>query len=367
MTNGPLSGLKVVEMTGLAPAPFCAMMLADAGADILRVDRPGSAAAERNPHFDVLKRNRHSIEADLKTQAGVDLVRGLVDQADALIEGFRPGVMERLGLGPEVFQSSNPKLVYGRVTGWGQSGPLAQAAGHDVNYIALSGVLNHIGPRDQAPVIPLNLIGDFAGGGLLLAYGIMCAVFEAGRSGRGQVVDAAMLDGSATLMAYLFGHRAMGVLGQDRGESVLNGASPFYAVYETKDRKYVSVAAAEPQFYAEFLRRTGQHAADLPDQHDRARWPEVRERFAAMFRSKTRDEWCDILEGTDACFAPVLTLDEVAQHTHNVARGAFVEVEGVLQPAPAPRFSRTPAGQPVFPTQGTLDPETRARWGLADS
>jgi len=362
---GPLKGLKVVEMTGLAPAPYCGMMLADAGADVLRIDRAGAGAAERHPERDVLKRGRPSLEVDLKTADGVAMVRRLIDQADALIEGFRPGVMERMGLGPEVFETSNPRLVYGRVTGWGQDGPIAQAAGHDVNYIALSGALNHIGPPGEPPVVPLNLIGDFAGGGLLLAYGVMCAVFEAGRSGRGQVVDAAMLEGAASLMSYLFGHRAQGVLGERRGESVLNGYSPFYGVYETSDGLFVTLAAAEPQFYREFLTRTGQDAGELPAQHDRARWPEVRERFRTMFLSKTRAAWCALLEGTDACFAPVLSLDEVADHPQNRHRQTFMEVAGVLQPAPAPRFSRTPSALPVSAREAVLDDETRRRWGLA--
>jgi alpha-methylacyl-CoA racemase len=360
---GPLNGLKVVEMTGLAPAPYCGMMLADAGADVLRIDRPGASARQPHPERDVLMRSRPSLEIDLKSADGRSLVKRLIDQADALIEGFRPGVMERMGLGPDVFQQSNPKLVYGRVTGWGQDGPIAQAAGHDVNYIALSGALNHVGPPDAPPVVPLNLIGDFAGGGLLLAYGIMCAVFEAGRSGEGQVVDAAMLDGAASLMSYMFGLRAQGALGARRGESVLNGYSPFYGVYEAKDGLYVTLAAAEPQFYAEFLRRTGQDSSQLPDQNDREAWPQMRQQFAAMFRTKTRSEWCDLLEGTDACFAPVLSLDEVAQHPQNRHRNTFVEVGGVLQPAPAPRFSRTPAEAPAAP-QGFPDDETRKRWGL---
>jgi len=360
---GPLRGLKVVEMTGLAPAPYCGMMLADAGADVIRIDRLG-AAAEPRPERDVLKRSRPSLEVDLKTAEGVATVRGLIDQADALIEGFRPGVMERIGLGPKVFETSNPKLVYGRVTGWGQDGPIAQAAGHDVNYIALSGALNHIGPPGEPPVVPLNLIGDFAGGGLLLAYGVMCAIFEAGRSGRGQVVDAAMVEGAASLMSYLFGHRAQGVLGPNRGESVLNGYSPFYGVYETKDGLFITLAAAEPQFYREFLERTGQDAAMLSEQHDREKWPQVRERFQAMFAGKTRAEWCAILEGTDACFAPVLSLDEVAQHPQNRHREIFVEVAGVLQPAPAPRFSNTPSLRPRSLPLGAIDEETKHRWGM---
>jgi len=361
---GPLSGLKVVEMTGLAPAPYCGLMLADAGADVLRIDRPGASLAQEHPERDVLKRNRRSLEVDLKTPEGVATVHGLIDQADALIEGFRPGVMERMGLGPEVFQTTNPRLVYGRVTGWGQDGPIAHAAGHDVNYIALSGVLNHIGPPGEPPVVPLNLVGDFAGGGLLLAYGIMCAVFEAGRSGRGQVVDAAIVEGAASLMSYLFGHLAQGALGANRGESVLNGYAPFYGVYETKDGLYVTLAAAEPQFYAEFLKRTGQDGGGLPAQHDRDKWPELRERFRAMFLGKTRAEWCELLEGSDACFAPVLTLGEVADHPQNRHRETFIDVEGVLQPAPAPRFSRTPTSRPVVLPQGALDDETRRNWRL---
>jgi alpha-methylacyl-CoA racemase len=365
---GPLAGLRVVEMTGLAPGPYCAMMLADLGADVLRIDRPGATIqsnAKFDPKFEVLRRNRRAIELDLKSPDDVATLLRLLTKADAFIEGFRPGVMERLGLGPDECLAANPRLVYGRITGWGQNGPLAQAAGHDVNYIALAGVLHNIASPGGPPVIPLNLVGDFAGGGMLLAFGIMCALFETAKSGKGQVIDAAMVDGAASLMSYLYGHRAQGQLNDDqRGHSVLNGASPFYATYETSDGQYIAIGAAEPQFYAELLHRIGITDPDtLPNQHDRSRWPEVRQRFATIFASKTRAQWCEILEGTDACFAPVLNLREAAEHPHNRERATFIELDGVLQPAPAPRFSRTPADTPTLPDDSVLDPRTALdRW-----
>jgi alpha-methylacyl-CoA racemase len=362
--QGPLHGLRVVEMAGLAPGPFAAMMLADMGAQVLRIDRPDPAPRAMAQRFYLTDRNRRSIAVDLKSPAGIALVKRLVGTADALIEGFRPGVMERLGLGPQACLELNPKLVYGRMTGWGQDGPLAMTPGHDINYIALAGVLDAIGPADGPPVVPLNLAGDFGGGGMYLAFGIACALIEAARSGQGQVVDAAMVDGAASLMTYFFGYRAGGQW-KGRGHSVTSGASPFYAVYETRDGKYVSIGAAEPKFYAELLRRTGLDKAQLPDRGDRANWPLIRARLAEVFRTRTRDEWCAELEQGETCFAPVLSMEEAAAHPHNRARGTFVEVDGMLQPAPAPRFSRTPPPMPRAGVEPGVDLQAAlAGWGL---
>lgn len=360
---GPLKGLRVVEMHGLAPAPYCGMLLADLGADIIRVERPGTAANGPAARLDVLHRSRASIEVDLKSAEGLAQVRRLVERADVLIEGFRPGVMERLGLGPQVFESSNAKLVYGRVTGWGQQGPLAQTAGHDLNYIAITGALHVIGRKDEAPAVPQNLLGDFAGGGLMLAFGIMAAVYEAQRSGRGQVVDAAMVDGAASLMAYLYGHRAQGVMNDIRGEAPMSGLSPYYSIYECSDGRHVTVAAAESQFYALLVEALGLDPARLPPREDKSRWPELRQRIAAVFRTRTRDEWDERLRTLDVCVAPVLTMDEAPNHEHIRARGTFIELEGVPQPAPAPRFSRTAAEDPR-PAEPVISPaEALARWG----
>jgi len=310
-------------------------------------------------------RNRRSIAVDLKSAAGIALVRRLVANADALIEGFRPGVMERLGLGPEPCLAINPKLVYGRMTGWGQDGPMAMAPGHDINYIALAGALEAIGAADGPPVVPLNLVGDFGGGGMYLAFGIACALIEASRSGKGQVVDAAMVDGAASLMTYFFGYRAGGDW-PGRGQSVTGGGSPFYAVYETRDGKYISIGSAEPKFYAELLRQTGLDKVALPDRADRANWPVIRAQLAEVFRSRTRDEWCAQLETSETCFAPVLSMEEAAAHPHNRARGTFVEVDGMVQPAPAPRFSRTPAAMPAAGVEPGVDLHAAlAGWGLA--
>ncbi len=367
-SRGPLSGFKVVEMAGLAPGPFCAMMLADMGAEVLRVARPGAPDPTEARHY-LVNRSRHSVALDLKSARGLETLRRLLAGADAFIEGFRPGVMERLGLGPEACLELNPRLVYGRMTGWGQDGPLAQAAGHDINYIALAGVLHSIGRKNEPPAVPLNLVGDFGGGGLYLAFGIVCALLEATRSGRGQVVDAAMVDGAASLMTYMHGLRAAHEWSDVRGENVVDGGAPWYHVYETLDGKYVSIAAFEPQFYAELIRLTGlDKAGDLPPQHDRSRWPQLEERFARVFRGKTRAQWCEILEGSDACFAPVLDMAEAVAHPHNQSRHTFIEVEGVLQPAPAPRFSRTPPAKPRPPQpRGTDDAAALASWGFSGS
>ena len=341
---GPLHGITVLEIAGIGPGPFCAMLLADMGADVIRVDRAGQVMGgdPETPPADVLNRGRRSIGVDLKNPDGVETVLSLVERADVLMEGFRPGVAERLGIGPDDCLARNPKLVYGRMTGWGQDGPYAQAAGHDINYIALAGALEPIGRAGQAPVPPLNLVGDFGGGGMFLAFGIVCALLEAQRSGEGQVVDAAMVDGAAVLTTMFHAFRAMGIWNDERGTNLLDTGAHFYDVYETSDGRYVSIGSIEPQFYAELLELSGLGAEDdLPHQHDRSQWPDMKERVAAIFRTRTRDEWCEIMEHTDVCFAPVLGLDEAPQHPHNVERGTFVERNGVTQPAPAPRFSRT--------------------------
>ncbi|HEY8525085.1 MAG TPA: CaiB/BaiF CoA-transferase family protein [Acidimicrobiales bacterium] len=340
---GPLAGIKIIELAGIGPGPFCGMMLSDMGAEVIRIDRAQSVQGgdPATPPADLLNRGRKSIGVDLKNPEGVEVVLKLVEGADALFEGFRPGVAERLGVGPDVCLERNPRLVYGRMTGWGQDGPLADAAGHDINYIALAGALEPIGRRGEAPVPPLNLVGDFGGGGMLLAFGIACGIIEAQRSGKGQVIDAAMVDGAAALMTMTHSFRAMGVWQDERGTNMLDTGAHFYDVYETADGKYVSIGSIEPQFYAELLKRLGLEDEELPWQMDRAQWPALKERFAALFRTKTRDEWCELMEGTDVCFAPVLSIPEAIEHPHNKARGTFVEVAGIPQPGPAPRFSRT--------------------------
>jgi alpha-methylacyl-CoA racemase len=333
----------VIELAGIGPGPFCGMMLADMGAELLRIDRANSVppAFSDGARGDILGRGRRSVGVDLKHPEGVETVLRLVATADVIYEGFRPGVTERLGLGPDVCLARNPRLIYGRMTGWGQEGPLAPAAGHDINYIALSGALHAIGRKGEKPVPPLNLVGDFGGGGLLLAYGIVCALVERVSSGKGQVVDAAMVDGAATLMAMFYGALQSGWWTDERGVNMLDSGSHFYDTYETRDGKYVAIGSIEPQFYALLLKLTGLAGEDLPSQFDRQRWPEMRTKLAAIFKSKTRDEWCTIMEGTDVCFAPVLTLHEAPRSPHALAREAFREVAGVVQPAPAPRFSRT--------------------------
>ena len=366
---GPLAGIKVVEVAGIGPGPFCAMMLSDMGAEVLRVDRIGAAdlGLAVDPRFSVLERGRRSIAVDLKNAAGVAAVKRLIVSADALIEGFRPGVMERLGLGPDECLAANPRLVYGRMTGWGQDGPMAHAAGHDINYIALAGVLHSIGRRGGPPTPPLNLVGDFGGGGMYLAFGIVCALLEAGRSGQGQVVDAAMVDGAASLAAAVFGLRAMGIWTDERGDNILDSGSPWYDVYETKDGKHVAIGSIEKRFYGELLRLTGLEGEDLPAQRDKARWPELRERLARAFKEKTRDEWCAVMEGSDVCFAPVLSMAEAPRHPHNAARSTFVEVDGVVQPAPAPRFSRSkPSIQRPPARRGEHTDAALADWGFTD-
>lgn len=335
---GPLHGIKVIEMVGIGPGPFCAMMLADMGADVVRIDKKGAKAPSK---FDVLARGRRTIALDLKDPKAQAVAQALIARADALVEGFRPGVMERLNLGPDECLRSNPRLVYGRMTGWGQSGPLAHAAGHDLNYIALSGMLQAIGRADEPPPPPLNLVGDFGGGAMMLAFGILCALLEAKSSGRGQVVDAAMTDGSALLGALMYGLKASGRWSVARGANLLDGAAHFYDTYECADGKYVALAAIEPQFYAELLTLLGIDDADFAPQMDASRWSALKLKVAARIKSKTRAEWSAVLEGSDACFAPVLDMDEAPEHPHNAARNAFIQIDGVMQPAPAPRFSRT--------------------------
>jgi alpha-methylacyl-CoA racemase len=341
---GPLAGFRIVEMAGIGPAPFAAMLFADMGAEVIRVDRRETTdlgIPGREPKFDVLHRGRRSVAVDVKSQAGRDVVKRLAAKADAVIEGFRPGVMERLGLGPDVLLQINPKLVFGRMTGFGQEGPLSQAAGHDINYIALAGVLHGIGRKGEAPVPPLNLVGDFGGGGMFLAFGVVCALLEAQKSGKGQVVDAAMVDGSATLMALMYGMFSHGGWKDERGVNVLDTGSPWYNTYATKDGKWLAVGAIEQRFYAEFIERLGLKMSDLPKQHDRKGWPDLHRLFTETIKSKTRAEWEKIFEGSVACVAPILSLGEVADHPHNAARSTFARRDGVLQPAPAPRFSRT--------------------------
>ncbi len=365
---GPLSGIKILEIAGIGPGPFAAMLLSDMGAEVLRIDRAQSVRGgdPTKPPLDILNRGRKSIGVDLKNPDGVETVLRLVESADAIIEGFRPGVTERLGIGPDDCLARNPKLVYGRMTGWGQEGPMAMAAGHDINYIALAGALDPIGRAGQAPVPPLNLVGDFGGGAMFLAFGVVCAILESQRSGEGQVVDAAMVDGAATLMAMFHGFTAMGMWTEERGTNLLDTGAHFYDVYETADAKYVSIGSIEPQFYAELLRLTGLEGdPEFAAQHNRANWPALKVRLAEVFRVKTRDEWTQIMEGTDVCFAPVLSLSEAPKHPHMAGRGTFTEVAGVVQPAPAPRFSRTP-GEITRPAShpGQHTDEALVEWGF---
>jgi alpha-methylacyl-CoA racemase len=368
---GPLAGFRIVEMAGLGPAPFCGMLLADMGADIVRIDRIGEAdlGIRRDPRFDVPSRGKRSVAIDLKSDAGRNAALKLIARADALIEGFRPGVMERLGLGPEACRALNPGLVYGRLTGWGQDGPLAQAAGHDLNYIALTGALEAIGPADIPPVAPLNLIGDYGGGSLYLAFGVACALLERSRTGLGQVVDAAIVDGVSSMMAAIHGQRAGGSWREARGEHIVAGAAPWNTVYETADGRYVTVCAIEARFYAVLLAKLGLDAGALPDRMERSHWPQLRRRFETIFRSRTRDQWCELLEGTDACFAPVLALAEVGDHRHMRARELLQSVDEIVQPAPAPRMSRTPPqiqGPPIA-RAGQHSLQALRDWGFADA
>ncbi len=368
---GPLQGVRVIEIAGIGPGPFAAMMLSDMGAEVLRIDRASSVRSGASgpgapPSGDLLNRGRKSVGIDLKHPDGIEAMLRLVEKADVLTEGFRPGVMERLGLGPEVCLERNPRLVYGRMTGWGQDGPMAHASGHDINYIALAGALHAIGRKGERPLPPLNLVGDFGGGGMLLAFGVVCALVERATSGKGQVVDAAMVDGAAVLMTMMHAMRHAGVWSDERGTNLLDTGSHFYEVYETKDGKYVSIGSIEPQFYAELIEKTGLEGETLPKQMDAKQWPAMQERLTGIFKSKTRDEWCEIMEGSDVCFAPVLSMGEAYEHPHNVQRGTFKEAFGKAQPNPAPRFDRTPPeiqGPPPQPGQHT--DEALSGWGFS--
>ena len=369
---GPLDGVTVIELAGIGPAPFAGMMLADMGADVVRIDRvppaAGSALDRLMRNDGVVDRGRRSIALNLKDARGVEVVLRLAAQAQILIEGFRPGVTEKLGLGPEACRARNPKLVYGRMTGWGQTGPLAQSAGHDLNYIALSGALHAMGPKDRPPAPPLNLVGDYGGGGMLLALGVVAALYEAERSGRGQVVDAAMTDGSAVLMAMLYGLRAKGLWHDARESNFLDGSAHFYGNYACADGRYVSIGPIEPQFYRRLLELCGIDDPQFEHQWATAEWPALKARLAQLFATRSRDEWCTVLEGSDACFAPVLSMAEAPLHPHNVARKTFVESHGVIQPAPAPRFERTQGELPApAPLAGRHTDELLARAGYGAS
>ncbi|MDB5899707.1 MAG: Alpha-methylacyl-CoA racemase [Ramlibacter sp.] len=359
---GPLRGLKVVEMAGLGPGPFCGMLLADLGAEVIRIDRPVPPGADpARARFDITGRGKRSLAIDLRQDGAAEAVLQLLARADVLLEGFRPGVMERLGLGPAVCHERNPRLVYGRMTGWGQHGPLSAAAGHDINYLALTGVLHATGRADSPPPPPLNIGADYGGGAMFLAVGILAALQERQHSGRGQVVDAAMTDGAALLAAMFHGLRAAGQWGDAREGNLLDGGAPFYDSYACADGKFVAVGAIEPQFYALLRELCGLTDPGFDAQMDRQRWPQLKQEMAALFRTRTRDEWCALLEGSDACFAPVLAWDEAPRHPHNQARGTFIDVAGVTQPAPAPRFDRTPAARPQAPHAPGADGEAILR------
>ncbi len=363
---GPLTGIRVVEMAAIGPVPFCAMMLSDFGAEVIRIDRLQQKGAGHRAN--VLYRGRKSVAVDLKNPAGVETALRLADRADILLEGFRPGVMERLGLGPNVLAERNPGLVYGRMTGWGQEGPLSQAAGHDINYISIAGALGAMGYADRPPAPPLNLVGDFGGGALYLLCGVLAALLEKGKSGLGQVVDAAMTDGTASLLSPFYGLMAMGLWTTDRFSNRLDGGAFYYGSYECSDNKYISIGSLEPQFYALLLEKCEIDDESFREQLDQSEWPEKREKLRALFKTKTRQQWCDILEGSDVCFAPVLDLQEAPEHPHNVARGTFAEVDGVTQPAPAPRFSRTP-GEIQSPSalNGEHTEEVLSSWGYTEA
>jgi alpha-methylacyl-CoA racemase len=355
--SGPLAGIRIVEFAGIGPAPMCAMLLADLGATVLRINRTESVdlGTKRPLAFDVLQRNRESIAVDLENQSSVDAALEIIAEADALIEGFRPGVMERLGLGPDVCLERNPRLVYGRMTGWGQSGPLAQAAGHDLNYIAITGALDAIGRTGGAPVVPLNLVGDFGGGALYLAVGLLAALHSAKATGAGQVVDAAIIDGTLSLMGVFYGSLAAGLWNLERGSNSIDSGAPFYDTYECADGKRISIAPLELRFFDELLRRLGIEEGEFADRLDHCTWPSLRSKLTAIFRRKTRAQWCELLEGTDACFAPVLSMAEAALHPQIIHREGLLEIDGVLQPAPAPRFSKTKCEKPRSPKTSSQD------------
>jgi alpha-methylacyl-CoA racemase len=361
MRQGPLTGLKVVEFAGIGPGPFCGMLLSDLGADVVRIDRRGGRGGAPS---DITARGRRSVALDLKTPGAIETCLKLMESADAVFEGFRPGVMERLGLGPDVALKRNPKLVYGRMTGWGQTGPYANAAGHDMNYIAITGALHAIGTAEK-PIPPLNLVGDFGGGALYLAFGLMAGVIQARETGQGQVIDCAMSDGAASLMAMFYGFKASGAWKDERRQNLLDGGAHFYDTYQCADGKWISIGSIEPQFYALLLEKTGITDPDFAGQMDRGAWPRLREKLAKAIAGKTQAEWCEIMDASDVCFAPVLDLDEAPRHPHNVARQTFVDVAGVIQPAPAPRFSATPGAiQGPPPAVGAHDREVLLDWGF---
>lgn len=364
MRQGPLAGLKVVEFAGIGPGPFCGMLLSDLGADVVRIDRQGGRGGAPT---DITSRGRRSVALDLKKPEAIEACLKLLETADVVFEGFRPGVMERLGLGPDVVLKRNPKIVFGRMTGWGQTGPWSQAAGHDMNYIALTGALHAIGTKDK-PIPPLNLVGDFGGGALYLAFGMLAAVISARETGKGQVVDCAMTDGAASLMAMFYGMKASGIWKDERRLNMLDGGAHYYDTYKCADGKWISIGSIEPQFYALLLEKTGVNDPDFQRQQDRTIWPELNEKLAKIIASKTQAEWCELMDATDVCFAPVLTLEEAPKHPHNLARQTFVEVAGVTQPAPAPRFSATPGkiqGPP--PSIGAHNKEALADWGFSEA
>ena len=364
MSQGPLSGLKVLEFAGIGPGPFCGMLLSDLGADVVRIDRKGPG---RGAKTDITGRGRKSVAMDLKSPAAVEACLKLMESADAVFEGFRPGVMERLGLGPAVALARNPKLVFGRMTGWGQTGPYAQAAGHDMNYIAISGALGAIGTAEK-PIPPLNLVGDFGGGALYLAFGLLAGVIHARASGQGQVIDCAMSDGAASLMAMFYGFKAAGGWSDTRRSNLLDGGAHFYDTYRCADGEWIALGSIEPQFYALLLEKTGIDDPAFKAQMDRTQWPALHDKLAAVIETKTRDEWCEIMAGTDVCFGPILSLDEAPLHAHNVARQTFVNIDGVVQPAPAPRFSATPgaiAGPP--PAIGAHSRSALEAWGFSSA
>jgi alpha-methylacyl-CoA racemase len=366
--QGPLVGVKIVELAGIGPGPLCSALLSDMGADILRIDRPAPAdiGGPRPPRADVARRGRMSVSVDLKNPEGVETILKLVEQADAILDPFRPGVTERLGLGPDACLARNKAIIYGRMTGWGQDGPMSQIAGHDLNYLALTGMLNAIGPAER-PVPPLNLVADMGGAAMFLAVGVLAGIIEARQSGEGQVVDAAMVEGAAYLGMGQFGVMAMGARVNRRAANVTDGGSHFYRCYETSDGKFVSIASIERKFYANLLAKLNLDPADLPEQHDEASWPAMSKRFEEIFRQKTREEWTEIMGDTDICYAPVLDFEEATQHPHNVARGSFVEIDGVKQPRPAPHFSRTESAvQSAPPVVGATTRDGLASWGFTD-
>ena len=364
---GPLTGYKIIELAGIGPGPFCGMMLADMGAEVIRVDRPGGNPSSSVGH-NVLFRNRKSIAVNLKTPEGVETILKLCEGAHGIFEGYRPGVAERLGVGPEQCMARNEKLVYGRMTGWGQTGPLASSAGHDINYISISGALHAMGRRGEKPMPPLNLVGDFGGGGMMLAFGMVCALLESKTSGKGQVVDSSMHEGSAALMAMFYGLRANGLFSDERGTHMLDTGAHFYDVYETKDGKYISIGSIEPQFYELLKQKAQLPENDFNTHMNPAAWPELKQKIEAIFKTKTRDQWCEIMEGTDVCFAPVLSLEEAPSHPHNQARNSFIEVDGVVQHAPVPRFSRSQSEHPsAVRIPGMDTKEVLSQYGFSEA